>query len=130
MTWLKDLAFGEEGEGIIKKIIGGEKVDWKEGYDLSYKGKRIEVKRDARARQTGNLCFEDSLIHQGTDYIVFIVEGTTDMYVFTKKECVNEMLKGYKMRFENKKYIYLVNRQLLNKYKKNEEQLKLFFQTI
>lgn len=124
--WEQDLKFGEEGERFISGILNARKVDWRDGYDLNYKGKKIEVKRDRRAKATGNLCFEDSLLNQSVDYMIFLVEGTEDIYVFTKKECVEEMRKGHKIWFENKKYIYLVNRCLLKKYKKTIEELKKF----
>jgi hypothetical protein len=93
--WDKDFSFGLEGETLVEELLT--------------RGKTVEVKRDARWRDTGNLYIEYACFYQGVkawkpsgiavtkaDYWAFVIEGTV-LFVpleLLKKTC---MTKGRKI---------------------------------
>lgn len=93
--WDKDFAFGLEGEGLVEELLT--------------RGKTVEVKRDAKWKETGNLYIEYACYYQGfkawkpsgisvskADYWAFVIEGSV-LFVpieLLKKAC---MTKGRKI---------------------------------
>lgn len=89
--WDKDFSFGLEGEALVE--------------DLLTRGKTVEVKRDARWKDTGNLYIEYACFYQAmkawkpsgisvtkADYWAFVIEGSV-LFVpleLLKKTCLTK----------------------------------------
>jgi hypothetical protein len=93
--WDKDFSFGLEGENLVEELLTN--------------GKTVEVKRDAKWRETGNLYIEYACYYQSqkawkpsgiavtkADYWAFVIEGTV---LFVPLELLKKtvMTKGRKI---------------------------------
>ncbi len=79
--WDLDLAIGSRGESLVESIFTG--------------GKRLEVKTDIRALETGNLFLEyEALSSQGHWYASGVSSTKADYYVFVLGELVLAVAVG------------------------------------